>query len=95
MSTRQRTEATKPGARTAGRADGVTVTWRKTTFRLPRAEDFPLEATELEEQGKHLGALRLILGDEQYASWRTQATTLADVEDFSSTVMAVVGKGNR
>ena len=91
MATRQRAEATGkptlPGA-------ALAVTWRGKRFTLPRSEDFPLEALEAEEDGKHLTALKLILGLDQYATWRSLATTAADAEDFSAVVMKELGRGN-
>lgn len=73
---------------------GVRVSWRDTEFVLPRAEDFPLEALEAEENGKHLTALRLVLGEEQYERWRSMARTAADAEEFSQVVMSELGVGN-
>lgn len=90
MSTKQRAEAT---GKTNTKA-GPNVTWRGSTFRLPRAEDMPLEALEAEEDGKHLTALRLILGEIQYATFRSLAATAGDVEDFSAVVMKELGPGN-
>lgn len=92
MSARQRAEAT---GKTAATASALAVMWRGKRFTLPRAEEFPLEAMEAEEEGKHLTALKLILGAEQYATWRALASTAADAEDFSSVVMAELGRGNR
>lgn len=91
MSTRQRAAATK----TARASKDVTVQWRGTTFTLPTAEDFPLEALEAEEAGKHLAALRVILGEQQYTAWRALARTAADAEEFSAVVMGELGAGNR
>ncbi|SDC25843.1 hypothetical protein [Actinokineospora iranica] len=92
MSSRQRAEATgKPDTKSSDLA----VMWRGKRFTLPRAEEFPLEALEAEEDGKHLTALRIILGDTQYSTWRSLATTAADAEDFSTKVMKELGRGNR
>ena len=93
MTARQRAAATK--AKPATVPTEVTVTWRGTVFTLPTADDFPLDALEAEEQGKHLTALRLILGDVQYAAWRAQARTARDAEEFSAEVMGELGAGNR
>ncbi|MYW95999.1 hypothetical protein G3I59_36700 [Amycolatopsis rubida] len=91
MATRQRTEAIgKPAA--SGR--DLAVTWRGKRFSLPSPEKFPLEALEMEEEGKHLTALKLILGADQYATWRGLAATAADAEDFSAVVMKELGRGN-
>jgi hypothetical protein len=91
MATRQRAEAIgKPTSPAAGLA----VQWRGTRFTLPRAEDFPLEALEAEEEGKHLTALKLILGADQYKTWRGLASTAADAEEFSAAVMKELGRGN-
>lgn len=91
MATRQRAEAV--GKPTSPTTD-LTVRWRGTAFTLPRAEDFPLEALEAEEEGKHLTALKLILGANQYAAWRGLASTAADAEEFSAAVMKELGRGN-
>jgi hypothetical protein len=92
MATRQRAEATGKSVSTS--AD-LAVTWRGKRFTLPAPEKFPLEALEAEEEGKHLTALKLILGTGQYAIWRGLAATAADAEDFSAVVMKELGRGNR
>ena len=90
MSNRQRREATRqPPARSEH-----AVMWRGRRFTLPSASEFPLEAMEAEEEGRHLAALRLILGSAQYATWRDLAKTAADAEDFSAAVMRELGRGN-
>ncbi|MBP2479100.1 hypothetical protein JOF53_007972 [Crossiella equi] len=93
MSARQRTEATKK--KTTTTPASPTVDWRGLTFTLPLAEAFPLEAIEAEEAGKPMAALRIILGTEQYAQWRTVAGTVADAEEFSAAVVGALGRGNR
>jgi len=93
MTARQRAEATK--TKPAKETPGVTVSWRGTTYTLPTADDFPLDALEAEENGKTLTALRLILGDEQYATWRADARTAGDAEEFSTHIMRELGAGNR
>jgi len=55
---------------------------RGTRLTLPRAEDFPLNAREAEEDDKHLTALTLILGADQYTTWRRLTTTAAHAEEF-------------
>jgi hypothetical protein len=92
MTARQRAEATKTKPK---ETPGVTVSWRGTTYTLPTADDFPLDALEAEENGKTLTALRLILGDEQYATWRADARTAGDAEEFSTHIMRELGAGNR
>lgn len=94
MSTKQRAEATKSKT-TAPAATGLSVTWRDTTFALPAPDDFPLDALEAEEAGKTLTALRLILGAEQYQTWRGLASTARDAEEFSAQIMRELGPGNR
>lgn len=91
MATRQRAEAVgKP----TSPSPNLSVLWRGKRFTLPRAEDFPLEALEAEEEGKHLTALKLILGADQYTTWRGLAATASDAEDFSAVVMKELGRGN-
>ncbi|MBE8515984.1 hypothetical protein ILP97_00315 [Amycolatopsis sp. H6(2020)] len=92
MSSRQRAESVGKVGPTAA---NLNVAWRGKRFALPRAEDFPLEALEAEEQGEHLTALKLILGADQYTTWRSLAATAADAEDFSAVVMKELGRGNR
>jgi len=91
MSTSQRRET---AGETSRQDSALVITWRAERFTLPRAMDFPLEALEAEEEGKHLTALKLILGAEQYKIWRALAATAADAEDFSSVVMKELGRGN-
>ncbi|MEV4313005.1 hypothetical protein [Actinocrispum sp. NPDC049592] len=90
MSTSQRAEATRKPAASGGPA----VMWRGKRFTLPTPDQMPLEALEAEEDGKHLTALKLILGVEQYATFRSLASTAADAEDFSTKVMRELGPGN-
>ncbi|TQM83228.1 hypothetical protein FHX81_5646 [Saccharothrix saharensis] len=90
MSRSQRREATN---RPAARSEHA-VMWRGKRFTLPSASEFPLAAIEAEEEGKVLLSLRLILGDEQYTTWRGLATTAADAEHFSQTIMRELGRGN-
>ncbi|MGI8310667.1 hypothetical protein [Saccharopolyspora hattusasensis] len=92
MSAAQRAEAI---GTTAPDREGVRISWRGTEFTLPRAEAFPLEAMEAEEDGRHLTALRHILGEAQYILWRGIARTAGDAEEFAAQVMAEVGVGNR
>lgn len=91
MSNRQRREATgQPGP-----APTAAVMWRGKRFTLPAPEDYPLEAIEAEEDGRTLKALRLILGQEQYDTFRTLARTAGDAESFSKAIMQELGRGNR
>lgn len=68
------------------------VMWRGKRSTPPAGSEFPLDAMEAEEEGGHLAALRLILGQAQYATWRNRAKTAADVEDFSVAVMRELGQ---
>lgn len=91
MTARQRAEAVgKPTTAPSTLA----VTWRNKRFTLPNPQEFPLEALEAEEEGKHLRALKLILGADQYTTWRGLAATTADAEEFSAAVMKELGRGN-
>ena len=92
MSARQRAEATNT---TAPATEDLSVTWREVTFRVPAAEDFPLAAMEAEEAGKPLTALRELLGETQYQTLRTVASTARDIEEFSANIMRELGRGNR
>ncbi|TWP47478.1 hypothetical protein FKR81_32505 [Lentzea tibetensis] len=69
--------------------------WRGKRYKLPAPEDYPLDAIEAEEQGRTLTALRLILGDTQYDTFRAEAKTTGDAEDFSKAIMRELGRGNR
>jgi len=90
LTKRQRSEAADNAAEIAP----FKVSWRGKFFLLPRPENFPLEALEAEEEGKHLTALKLILGADQYTTWRRLAVTAADAEEFSTVVMKELGRGN-
>ncbi|UMP06787.1 hypothetical protein [Amycolatopsis sp. EV170708-02-1] len=57
MATRQRAEAT---SKPASPGAALAVMWRGTRFTLPSPQEYPLEALEAEEEGKHLTALKLI-----------------------------------
>jgi hypothetical protein len=92
VTTRQRAEATRTKPTTTV---SLSVTWRGTVFTLPTPEQFPLDALEAEENGKQLAALKLILGDEQYATWRGLARTAGDAEEFSEQITKELGRGNR
>lgn len=92
MTATQRAEATNTPVPDR---EGVRISWQGTEFVLPRAEKFPLEAMEAEEEGKYLRALRIVLGEDQYATWRELTRTAADVEEFAAAVMRELGVGNR
>lgn len=92
MSQRQRREAT--GKANHGETPGSAVMWRGKRFSLPRPEDYPLDAIEAEENGQTLKALRMILGEDQYATLRTIAKTTGDADDFSRAIMRELGRGN-
>jgi hypothetical protein len=91
VSTRQRAEATK---KPAPASEGLSLTWRDKTFRIPTAEQFPLTAMEAEEAGKPITALRELLGEDQYRTLRTVAFTAMDIAEFSGHVMKELGRGN-
>ncbi|ANZ36476.1 hypothetical protein BBK82_10760 [Lentzea guizhouensis] len=93
MSQRQRREAT--GTTQTGGKPGSAVMWRGKRFGLPAPQDYPLDAIEAEESGQTLTALRLILGDDQYSTFRTLARTTGDADDFSKAIMRELGRGNR
>lgn len=69
--------------------------WRGKQFTLPTPENYPLDAIEAEEEGRTLAALRLILGETQYKTFRTLAHTTGDAENFSKAIMRELGRGNR
>jgi hypothetical protein len=92
LSQRQRQEAT--GKNTLGPKPGSFVMWRGKRFSLPAPQDYPLDAIEAEENGRTLTALRLILGEDQYATFRTLARTTGDADDFSKAIMRELGRGN-
>jgi hypothetical protein len=90
MSRNQRREATGQPAH----APESAVMWRGKRFRLPAPQDYPLEAIEAEEEGRTLKALRMILGEDQYATFRREAKTTGDADDFSRAIMRELGRGN-
>ncbi|GGU46822.1 hypothetical protein [Lentzea flava] len=92
MSQRQRREAT--GNTHATGKPGSAVMWRGKRFGLPAPKDYPLDAIEAEEQGRTLTALRLILGEDQYATFCELAKTTGDADDFSKAIMRELGRGN-
>lgn len=92
MSQRQRREAT--GNTHPSGKPGSAVMWRGKRFGLPAPQDYPLDAIEAEEQGHTLTALRLILGDDQYSTFRELAKTTGDADDFSKAIMRELGRGN-
>ena len=69
--------------------------WRGKRFTLPTPENYPLDAIEAEEDGRTLAALRMILGTEQYATFREIAKTTGDAENFSQAIMRELKRGNR
>ena len=76
--------APKPSAHPAHPEARLPAPWRGTRLTLPRAEDFPLNAREAKEDGKHRTALTLILGADHYSTWRrlTTTTAAAHAEEF-------------
>lgn len=92
MSQRQRREAS--GTTDPGGKPGAAMMWQGTRFTLPQPEDYPLEAIEAEENGQILKTIELILGDEQYATFRSKARTAGDAVNFLKSMARQVGRGN-
>jgi len=84
----------KPAAQTEAERDKtVTLTWREQAFTLPATiEDCPIEVIEAMEAGKGLGIVRGILGESQYAAFKTKhRPTVRDLNAFSEVIMAALG----
>jgi len=60
-----------------------TVDFADVTYNIPAYEDWPTEATELEEDGKPLQALKAVLGDDQYKTLRKVAKTNGKMAEFN------------
>jgi hypothetical protein len=55
-------------------------------YAIPDPKLWPLEAQELEESGKPLAALRLILGEAQYKQFKKVPRNMGDIEDFMNAI---------
>lgn len=64
--------------------EDVTVEFREQKYTVPKEfRNWPLEAVEAQENGRMVGAVKELLGPEQYATLRKTANTVGDLEEFT------------
>lgn len=65
-------------------------------YIVPAASDWPVSALEAFEDGKIIGTVRAILGDEQWAEFKAASPKVSQLNDmFSALQTATIGsKGN-
>jgi hypothetical protein len=64
------------------------------TYRIAPSEMWPLEVAELAEDGKETSALRMLLGDAQWATFKAKPRFVKDLRDMFDAAGKAVGAGN-
>ncbi|WP_382465722.1 hypothetical protein ACFIN9_24720 [Streptomyces noursei] len=72
-------------------AGPTTFEHRGITFEVPNALDMPLELLEAEDE---LTAVRLIVGDEQWAAYKATRPTIREFGEFADLVAKASGQGD-
>lgn len=64
-------------------------------YEIPEeVRNWPLSVMDAQEEGKAIGTIRGLLGEEQYQKFRAKPRTMGDFEDFSDKlVKAGINKG--
>jgi len=72
----------------------VVVEYDGELYEIPEeSRDWPLEVLDAQEEGKSLGMIKGLLGDEQYARFRAKPRTMGAFDDFSSKLIKAGVKG--
>lgn len=61
------------------------------TFTVPPSKEWPLSVTDCLSRGDIVGAMRLLLGDDQWPTFDLHTPTLGDVERLLTAVAADAG----
>lgn len=73
----------------------VSFTWRNTEFTALATADWPFEAIEAFEDGMVTKFLREVLGDAEYAKFKTLKPRAKDIDDFVESMQKALGiQGN-
>lgn len=64
------------------------------TYEVPPAEDWDLTVLEAIDENRLTAALRALLGDDQYATFRAKNTKVRDLGAFFEVAGKKVGAGN-
>ncbi|MFD7336670.1 hypothetical protein ACFV98_11785 [Streptomyces violascens] len=72
-------------------AGPVSFEHRGLTFEIPNALDMPLELLEAEDE---LTAVRLIVGDDQWAAYKATRPTIRQFGEFADLVAKASGQGD-
>lgn len=70
------------------------VTFNGDTYSVPPADEWDLDVLEAIDEGRMTGALRSLLGDEQYTTFRATNRKVKDLGAFFEEAGKVVNAGN-
>lgn len=73
-------------ARAEARGEPFVIGFCGQEYQIPPARDWPIEATDALSSGALSAALRLLLGEDQYATFMVNKPTVGDVEDLMKAV---------
>lgn len=73
------------------RGEAVTVVFDGETYTLPVKEDWDIAILEAAEEGRVSTIMRLLLGPEQYAKFRSRHTKIRELNAFAEAIMARYG----
>lgn len=63
-------------------------------YEIPEeARNWPLEVMDAQEDGRNIGMIKGLLGDDQYRTFRSKPRTMGDFEDFSNKLVKAGVKG--
>lgn len=68
----------------------VTFEFAGNTYTVPAPKMWPIEVIEAEENGQQLGALKALVGDEQYKTLRKTLKVMKDIEECMSALFDAV-----
>lgn len=74
--------------------EALTVTFHGASYSVPPADDWDLTVLEEIDAGRSTSALRALLGDEQYATFREKHTKVSALKEFFAVAGKAVGAGN-
>lgn len=80
-------------ARAEATGGPLTATWRDLTLHVPPTDQWPLDVFEAFEDGKVIGAVRALLGPDQWTQVKasTPTPTLADLNTLTAAISNAAG----
>ncbi len=61
------------------------------SYVIPPAKKWPLDAVEAQEEGKMIGFIKALLGDDQYKTLRKNTNDLSQLDEFVGAMFESLG----